>query len=321
MGVSHNTIQSYRDTFKLFLPFAANHYGIKIKSLRIEHISLDLIISFLNDLQKKRKNVSKTRNSRLAAIKSFARMIRLMYPDYLKLADNILDIPQKHFQETIIGFLYPEEILKVFQSVDLKRKEGFRDYTILHLLYDSAARASEIATLNLDYFNHKEKTLLILGKGNRHRLIDLENKTIQLLQLYIQNYRKTPKPQYQHRIFINQRGEEFTRHGIFRICNKYLTKTLTPKRLKYISSVHSFRHSRAVNMLYRGRNLVEIMNRLGHKDLKTTSIYLKLDLRHRRDIQKKLIRYFESVLTLDPKIEELIGWENDDDLMNWLDTL
>lgn len=321
MGVSHNTIQSYRDTFKLLLPFAAKHYGIKIKSLRIEHISLDLIISFLNDLQKKRKNVSKTRNSRLAAIKSFARMIRLMYPDYLKLADNILDIPQKHFQETIIGFLYPEEILKVFQSVDLKRKEGFRDYTILHLLYDSGARASEIATLNLDYFNHKEKTLLILGKGNRHRLIDLENKTIQLLQLYIQNYRKTPKPQYQHRIFINQRGEEFTRHGIFRICNKYLTKTLTPKRLKYISSVHSFRHSRAVNMLYRGRNLVEIMNRLGHKDLKTTSIYLKLDLRHRRDIQKKLIRYFESVLTLDPKIEELIGWENDDDLMNWLDTL
>lgn len=321
VGVSNNTIQSYRDTFKFFLPFAAKHYGNKINSLRIEHISSDLIILFLNDLQKERKNVSRTRNSRLAAFKSFAKMIRLMYPDYLKLADNILDIPQKKFEETVIGFLYPEEILKVFQSVDLKKKEGFRDYTILHLLYDSGARASEIASLNLDYLNFEEKTLLILGKGNRHRLIDLENKTIQLLKLYSQNYRKTPKPQYQHRIFINQRGEEFTRHGIFRICNKYLTKTLSPKRLKYINSVHSFRHSRAVNMLYRGRDLVEIMNRLGHKDLKTTSIYLKLDLRHRRDIQKKLIRYFESVLTLDPKIEELIGWENDDDLMKWLDTL
>lgn len=320
-GVSHNTIQSYRDTFKLFLPFAAKHYGIKIKSLRLEHISSALIIAFLNELQEERKNLPKTRNSRLAAIKSFAKMIRLMYPEHRKLADSILDMPQKRFQKTIIGFLYPEEMLQLFHSVDLKRKEGFRDYTILHLLYDSAARASEIATLNLDHFNPKEKTLLILGKGNRHRLIELENKTSQLLQLYIRQYRTTPKPQYRHRIFINQRGEEFTRHGIFRICNKYLTMTLTPKRLKYISSVHSFRHSRAVNMLYRGRHLTEIMNRLGHDNLKTTSIYLQLDLRHRRDIQKKLIRYFESILTLDPKIEEFIVWENDEDLMNWLDTL
>ena len=63
------------------------------------------------------------------------------------------------------------------------------------------------------------------------------------------------------------------------------------------------------------------MNRLGDDNLKTTSIYLQLDLSHRRDIQKKLIRYFESILTLDPKIEELIGWENDEDLMNWLDTI
>jgi site-specific recombinase XerD len=320
-GMSHNTIQSYRDTFKLFLPFAAKHYGIKIKSLRIEHVSSTLIIAFLNELQEERKNLPKTRNSRLAAIKSFAKMIRLMYPEHRKLADTILDIPQKRFLKTIIGFLYPEEILQVFQSVDLKRKEGFRDYTILHLLYDSGARASEIATLNLDYFNPKEKTLLIRGKGNRHRLIQLENKTIQLLQLYIRQYRKTPKLQYRHRIFINQRGEEFTRHGIFRICNKYLTKTLNAKRLKYISSVHSLRHSRAVNMLYRGCNLTEIMNRLGHDNLKTTSIYLQLDLRHRRDIQKKLIRYFESILTLDPKIEKLIGLENDDDLMKWLDNL
>jgi len=320
-GMSHNTIQSYRDTFRLFLPFAAKYYGIKIKSLRVEHISSDLIVAFLNELQKERKNLPKTRNSRLAAIKSFARMIRLMYPEHRRLADTILDMPQKRFQVTIIGFLYPEEVLQVLESVDLKRKEGFRDYTILHLLYDSGARASEIATLNLDYLNPKEKTLLILGKGNRHRLIELENKTIHLLQLYIQKYRATPKPQYRHRIFINQRGEQFTRHGIFRICSKYLKKTLSPKRLKYISAVHSFRHSRAVNMLYRGRNLAEIMNRLGHDNLKTTSIYLQLDLSHRRDIQKKLIRYFESVLDLDPKIEEFIGWENDEDLMNWLDTL
>ena len=127
-GVSHNTIKAYRDTFKLFLPFAANHYSIKIKSLRVEHISSELIIAFLNDLQRERKNIAKTRNHRLAALKSFAKMVRFMYPEQQDLAHSILNMPQKRTQRPLIGFLYQEEILKVFQSVDIKTNEGLRDY-------------------------------------------------------------------------------------------------------------------------------------------------------------------------------------------------
>ena len=112
----------------------------------------------------------------------------------------------------------------------------------MHLLYDSGARASEIAMLKLDYFNPQEKTLAILGKGDRYRIIGLEPKTVQLLQLYIREYRVTPNPLYQDRLFINQRGQELTRHGIYRICRKYLEKALPKKRLKTINPVHSFRH-------------------------------------------------------------------------------
>ena len=97
-GMSHNTIQSYRDTFRLFIPFAAKYYGIKIKSLRVEHVSSDVIVAFLNELQKERKNRPKTRNSRLAAIKSFAKMIRLMYPEHRKLADTILNMHKSAFR-------------------------------------------------------------------------------------------------------------------------------------------------------------------------------------------------------------------------------
>ncbi|MBW2285172.1 MAG: site-specific integrase, partial [Deltaproteobacteria bacterium] len=75
-GVSPYTLNAYRDAFKLFLPFAAPHYGIKVTSLRIEHLSSELILSFLEDLQKERNNLPRTRNQRLAALKSFARMIR-----------------------------------------------------------------------------------------------------------------------------------------------------------------------------------------------------------------------------------------------------
>lgn len=320
-GVSYVTIQSYRDAFKIFLDFAATYHGIKIKSLRLEHLSPDLIIAFLNYLQQDRKNLPKTRNQRLAALKSFARMIRFTYPDKREVADRILSIPQKRFQKPLIGFLYQDEILKVFQSVDLKRYQGFRDYALLHLLYDSAARASEIATLNLDYFNPQQQTTAILGKGDRFRIVQLEKRTTQLLNLYISKYRITPKPLYEHRLFINQQGEELTRHGIYRICKKYLTMALPAKRLKAINPVHSFRHSRAVDLLYSGHSPSDIQNRLGHDDFQSTSIYLHLDLNRKRYIQKHFIRYMGSVLTDDPKIEELLQWEGDGDIMKWLDSL
>jgi len=267
-------------------------------------------LAFFDDLERERKNLPKTRNDRLASLKSFAKMIRFMYPEERQIAEKIGNIPQKRTQKPLIGFLYQEEILKVFESVDLKRKDGLRDYALLHLLYDSGARASEVATLNLDYFNPQQKTLAILGKWNRYRLIELEPKTVQLLQLYITKYRTTPKPLYQHRLFINQRGEELTRHGIYRICKKYLSMALPAKRLKLINPVHSFRHSCAVNMLYSGYSLSEIRNHLGHEDIQSTSIYLHLDLNRKREIQKKFIEYMQSVLTRDPKIEELLDWEN-----------
>ena len=320
-GVSHHTIKSYRDTFKLFLPFAASHYGIKIRSLRLKQISTDLIMAFLDELQHKRKNLAKTRNQRLAAFKSFAKMVSFMIPEERELADRILNIPQKRTQKPLIGFLYQEEVLEVFQSVELKRKEGFRDYVLLHLLYDSGARASEIATLNTDYFNPQQKTLAILGKGDRPRLIELEPRTVKLLQIYIAKYRVTPRPLYRHRLFVNQRGEQLTRHGIYRICKKYLSKTLEKKRLKYINPVHSFRHSRAVDLLYQGKPITDIKNRLGHDNIQSTMIYLHLDINRRRHIQRRFIKYMKSVLTTDPKIEELLQWENKEDIMAYLDSL
>jgi site-specific recombinase XerD len=320
-GVSEHTLKAYRDALKLFLIFAAGYYRIKIKSLRLEHITSELLLAFLDDLQSQRRNKARTRNQRLAALKSFAKMIRLLYPQHREVAETIFSVPLKRTQKTLVGFLYPDEILNVFQAVNLKRKEGSRDYAILHLLFDSGARASEVATLNLDYFNPEHKTLAILGKGNRFRLIELEPKTTQLLQLYIDRFRPSPKHPYQHRLFVNQRGEELTRFGIYRLCRKYLAMALPPKRLKSINPVHSFRHSCAVNMLARGLSASDVKNRLGHDNLQSTMTYLHMDLNLRRHIQKRYINYMQSVIKLDPKIEELLQWESDKDMIAWLDSL
>jgi len=320
-GSSDQTIKAYRDVFSLFLPFAARKLSIQIASLRVEHLSPDMVLAFLDHLESDRGNVVRTRNHRLAAIKSLAKMIRLMYPENREEAQRILDIPQKRAQKQLIGFLYPDEILKVFHCVNLIKKNGFRDYTILHLLEDSGARASEIATLNLDHFDPQNNTLIILGKGNRYRQIELGQRTVQLIKRYSTQYRIKPKPLYQHRLFINQRGEEITRHGIYRICKKYLQKALDPKRLININPVHSFRHSCAVSLLLSGKSLTDIQNRLGHEDIQSTTIYTHMDLTRKKAVQKRLIEHMKSSIFEDPEINKLIAWENKTEILAWLDSL
>jgi integrase/recombinase XerD len=320
-GVSKRTVEAYHCTFTLFLPFAAQYFSIKIESLRIYHLSQNVILAFLDYLENQRNNIAKTRNQRLGAIKSFSKMIRLFYPDQSDLVGQIMKIPEKKTQKQLIGFLYPDEILKVFKSVDLTKNQGFRDYTILHLLYDSGARASEIANLNIDYFDVQHKTLAILGKGNRYRLISICTKTVQLIRLYIIKYRIIPKPLCRHRLFINQRGDKLTRHGINRICKKYLSFALPKERVRILNPVCSFRHSCAVDMLCSGKSPDEIKYRLGHRSINSTMVYLHLDLNRTRELQKKMIEYTQSILPQDPQIEDLINWENKEKVLNWLDRL
>lgn len=320
-GVGINTIRTYRDTIKLFLPFAAQYHNIRMTSLTIDHLTVDMVLAFLNDLEQNRNNITNTRNQRLAVIKSLARMIRFTCPEKRRVAENILNTPQKRAQKKLIGFLYPEEIMKVLNAVTLTQQNGFRDYTILHLLYDSGARASEIGDLNLDYFDPDNKTLAILGKGNKYRQIELNPKTVDLIKTYISRYRPSPKPLYHRRIFINQRGEELTRHGIYRLCKKYLTAALPAKRLQHINPAHSFRHSCAVRMLMSGSSISEIRNHLGHEDMQSTTIYLHLNLARKQQIQKQLIEYRKSMMKHDPNLDALTDWENKKDVLSWLDSL
>jgi site-specific recombinase XerD len=142
-----------------------------------------------------------------------------------------------------------------------------------------------------------------------------------LLKIYLTQYRVHPKPLYQQRIFINQRNEEFTRHGIYRICRKYLSMALSAKRLNEINPVHSFRHSCAIRMLARGHSIVEIKNHLGHDKIESTMVYLKLDLARKKHIQQQFIQHTQSLLPHDPNIDKLIDWKNKKDIMDWLDSL
>jgi site-specific recombinase XerD len=320
-GVSPNSIKAYRDTFKLFLPFAASHYGIKVGSLSLDHLTPQGILSFLDHLESERRNTARTRNHRLAAIKSLAKMIRFMHPQWSASMDKIVVIPQKRTQRQLIGFLYPEEIHQILNTVNINTALGFRDYTILHLLFESGIRASEMARLNLDYFNPEKGTLAILGKGNRFRQVDLSPVTVKMIKAYTNNHRRQPRSAYAERLFISQHGKALTRHGIYRLCRKYLRMALSEKRIEVLNPVHSFRHSCAINMLAAGCSVTDIKNHLGHEDLQSTMVYLQMDLPRRRKIQEKFTEYTQAVLSRNAEIEALIDKEEEDDIMTWLDSL
>ena len=319
-GVSRNTIKAYRDTFSLFLPYAAKRLKREIVDINIEHVSVQIILDFLDYLEMDRKNSARTRGHRLAVFKSLAKMIRFLYPEHIELAERILSIPQKRFQKTLVGFLTHEEVMKILGSIDIKRAEGFRDYTILHLLYDSGARAAEIASLRLDYFDPSNNALSVIGKGNRYRRIELWPKTVQLLSMYIKKYRPVPKPLYQQSLFINQRRQGFTRHGINHLCKKHIAGTIAENKRSGLNPVHCFRHSCAINMLASGYSITDIKNHLGHENLQSTMIYLQLDISKKQNLQKKFIEYTQNQ-TKDSKIEQLETWENEQETLTWLDSL
>ena len=211
--------------------------------------------------------------------------------------------------------------MKVFDQVNLKNNQGFRDYTILHLLYDSGARASEIAGLKIDYFDPDHKTLTILGKGDRYRQLELWPKTVELIKKYVADYRKPPKPLHGDVLFTNQRREAMTRFGIHRLCQKYLKSALPEKRMKSLNPVHSFRHACAVNMLQSGHSLTEIRLRLGHEHLESTMTYLNLDISRKRNIHKEFIKHTESMMGADKKLNKLIDWDDRENILIWLDSL
>lgn len=321
MGAGQQTIASYRDAFTLLIPFAAVYHQVPVPHLQLEHLSFDAIVAFLNHIETQRSNNPRTRNQRLAAIKSFAKMVSLIYPEYKDLAQVIRNIPQKRAQKKLIGYPTSNELLKVFQSVNLKKPDGVRNYALLHLLADSGARAGEIAALKIDFLDPDQNTLAILGKGNRYRQIRLLPKTVELMTIYIKKYRSTPSPLYQNSLFINQRGQPLTRHGIHRICKKYLAMALPEKRLKTLSPAHSFRHACAVNMLAQGKDLTQIKNRLGHEKLETTMVYLRLDLHAKAELQKTFTEFTASRIAFDKKVEDLIDWEAKEETLAWLDSL
>jgi site-specific recombinase XerD len=279
-NLAPNTQKSYRDTLRLLLPFVAKDAGKPIDRLEIPDLSSKRIRAFLLGLEASRRCGASTRNQRLAAIHSLARFIGLNSPEYLQWFGELKNIPMKRCPRSLITYLEKPEVDVLLAAPEQKTEQGRRDQAVLLFLYNTGARADEVAHVQVGDLDlgrspgYSGSSLLIHGKGNKQRRCPLWPRTAKLLASLAGE-----RPSDEH-VFLNRRGEPLTRFGIHALVERYaavVAKTI-PAIAKKRVSPHTIRHTTATHLLRAGVDINTIRAWLGHVSLTTTNIYAEVDL-------------------------------------------
>ncbi|EEH4118483.1 tyrosine-type recombinase/integrase [Salmonella enterica] len=274
-NLSHNTQVSYRDTLVQLLPFASGLVRKPIDKMKVDDLSPAVIKLFLLNIEDDRNCSIATRNLRLSAIHSLARFIGRYSPEHIEWCSNVRSIPIKKKVISQVGYLEKPEMDALLVAPDRKTTLGERDYILLLFLYNSGARADEVARLTVDCLNLNEPaSVRIYGKGNKIRLCPLWRKTALLLRSLISGC------EVNDHVFRSRINKPMTRFGIHRIVTQYARiaaesiSTIKDKRV----SPHLIRHTTAVHLLRAGVDINTIRAWLGHVSLDTTNIYAEVDI-------------------------------------------
>lgn len=312
LNVSQNTISSYRDTFTKLLNFFKETKNIAPEKLKFTHINRSAIEEFLFWLEAGGSSKS-TINQRLAAVRSFFRYVQIERPDLLLHCTNIINIKGKKHPKPTIQFLVKDEIKLLLAQPDTNIRDGRRDLAILSVLYDSAARVSEICDLSVRSLHlDSPPTIKLTGKWSKSRIVPLSAPNADILRKYVTE-NKLDKPEYlDEPLFKNRLGNKLTRGGISYILTKYIemANKEVPNTISEGITPHCLRHSKAMHLLEAGVNLIYIRDFLGHEDIETTQMYAKVNPETKR---AALIAAFSDV-----KVPIMHDWNDDQNLMSFL---
>jgi integrase/recombinase XerD len=274
--MSAQTSDTYAYAFQLLVCFAAKRMKTTPSKLSIEQLDATLVLAFLESLEKERGNCAKTRNSRLAAVKTFFRFLEYRLPSCLDQARRVRAIPVKKTDEVIVGFLNREEIQALLDAPDPKSRYGLRDRAMLYLAYACGLRVSELVCLHMDNLAfHPQPTIHVMGKGRRERVLPLWKETATALRDWVKVRGETKSGA----IFLNAGHEAMTRSGFEYILDKHVQTasvrqpSLTRKRV----SPHIMRHSCAMHTLQATGDIRKVALWLGHASLQSTEVYLRAD--------------------------------------------
>lgn len=284
--VSPHTIAAYRDTFRLLLSYIQEQVGKAPSDLRLEDLNAELIGRFLQHLEQQRGNQARSRNLRLAAIRSFFRYAAFEVPEQAALIQRVLAMPNKRYQRALVHFLTKEEVNALLAAPDRKRWAGRRDYAFILLALQTGMRVSELTGLRwgdiqLGVTSH----VGCRGKGRKERCIPLTRQTGATLRAW--NREQTP--QSNHPVFPNARGDALSTDGVQYLLSKHVRRaqqrceSLKEKRV----SPHVLRHTAAMSLLHAGVDRALIALWLGHESVETTQMYIDADLEMKEQILEK----------------------------------
>lgn len=317
-GVSRHTIRAYRDAFTLFLTFMKSKKLKKADVLRLADMDRNTISDFLEWLEFERNNSTSTRNQRFAAIRSFCNY--LTYEDPIRIAQwqSIRSIPVKGKIEKTISYLTVDGVKLIFAQIPKDTKNSRRNLALLALLYYTGARAQELADLKPSCLRlEKPYTVKLFGKGQKERIIPLQEEQIESLKEYIKDFKLDRIEKQSESLFFNRSGGKLTTAGITYILKKYAQKArlISTELIPLVISPHIFRHSKAMHLLQAGINLIYIRDLLGHSSIQTTEKYIRLDSKQKREALESA---FINIL---PKNNNEPSWHNNSQLKDFLKSL
>lgn len=256
---SDYTIENYQKDIIEF-----NEY-LEDNKYKIDKIDYDIVkkyLVFLYDKKLSRSSISR----KLSSLRSFYKYLLV---EYNISNDYFSDINNPKKDKSLPKFIKDSDLDKMFLSINKDTVLGQRNLLILELLYASGIRVSELVNLKLSDFNFYERSIKILGKGNKERMVYYGSYCEDALDLYLNDSRRELNKHDSNYLLLNKNGNKISERQIRNILNDIILKSSVDMHI----SPHMLRHTFATDMLNNGADLVSVKELLGHESLDTTSIY------------------------------------------------
>jgi site-specific recombinase XerD len=274
-GASQHTCDSYAYSFQLLFEFAARRFKITPSALKLEQLDAELIGAFLKDLEEKRRNSPDTRNTRLAAIRSFFRFLEHREPAAVEQIRRVLAIPFKKTTSRLVPYLSRDEVQALLDAPDPGTRQGIRDRALLHLAVCNGLRVSELTGLCTADITLSSQTIRVQGKGRRERILPLWKATTTAIRAWWAARGTVTVPE----LFVNARGRPLSRWGVAHVlrCHVQSARRRCPSLVNKRVFPHLLRHTCAMVVLQSTHDIRKVALWLGHANLSTTEVYTRAD--------------------------------------------
>jgi integrase/recombinase XerD len=287
-AVSPSTVAAYRDTFRLLLAFAEASIGKAPTRLTLNDLDAEMILGFLDHLERERGNGVRSRNARLAAIRSFLKYAAHQDLTALATIERSLAIPQKRCDKAVLGFLTRPEIEAIIAAPDPTSWVGQRDRAMFTMLYNTGARVSEIIDLRVgNVVLDVSPVAHLQGKGRKRRSTPLWKPTAAIIRPWIRRLSRAGESDF---LFPSSSGGRLSRSAVTQRLALAVDQATRqqPQLAGRAISPHTIRHTTAMHLLQAGVDITVIALWLGHEGTGTTHIYLEADLAMKEEALSRL---------------------------------